>query len=103
MENYQAALFAIVTITTLGTLVAVALVRGGKYPEEMKQERLKLSNPIPKQYLFTVKLLVWGLALGAGLQLGISLMSHVSPRIEVIEIRTEAKAASTSIAQRFEF
>lgn len=50
MNNYQIALLIIVAMTTLGTLLAVALIRGGKHPEEVDQERSEVNKPTPKPH-----------------------------------------------------
>jgi hypothetical protein len=58
---------------------------------------------MPAQHRFAIKLLAAGFGLGAAFQLGISTASHFKPRVEVIEIRTEAKPSTKGVAQRFEF
>lgn len=62
-----------------------------------------MKNPIPANHRFAITLLAAGFGLGAAFQLGVSTVSHFKPRVEVIEIRTQAKAAPTGIAQRFVF
>ena len=59
--------------------------------------------PIPANHRFAITLLAAGFGLGAALQLGVSTVSHFEPHVEAIEIRTQAKAAPMSIAQRLEF
>jgi hypothetical protein len=62
-----------------------------------------MRNPIPAQHRFAIKLLAAGFCLGAAFQLGVSTMSHFKPRVEVIEIRNEAKPMASGIAHRLEF
>ncbi len=59
-------------------------------------------NPIPAQQRFAIKMIVFGFLLGSAFQLGISTVSHFKPRVEVIEIRTEAKPSAKGIAHRVE-
>ncbi|MEQ4541171.1 MAG: hypothetical protein ABN479_19760 [Billgrantia sp.] len=42
---------------------------------------------------YAVTLIGIGFAMGAAFQLGISLVSHINPRVEVIEIRTTSEPA----------
>ncbi|MDQ7735566.1 hypothetical protein QT231_22935 [Halomonas sp. SpR1] len=62
-----------------------------------------MKNPIPANHRFAITLLAAGFGLGAAFQLGVSTVSHFKPRVEVIEIRTQAKASPKGIAQRLEF
>lgn len=62
-----------------------------------------MRSRIPAQHRFALKLIAVGFCLGSAFQLGVSAVSHFKPRVEVIEIRTEAKPSTKGIAQRFEF
>lgn len=62
-----------------------------------------MHNPISKDWRYVIKFTVLAFCVGSAFQLGISAASHIKPRVEVIEIRTEAKPNTKSIAQRFEF
>ncbi|MBT2784779.1 MULTISPECIES: hypothetical protein [unclassified Halomonas] len=62
-----------------------------------------MHNPTPQDWRYVIKFTVLAFCVGSAFQLGISAASHIKPRVEVIEIRTEVKPSAKGIAQRFEF
>lgn len=62
-----------------------------------------MRNPIPAQHRFEIKLIVIGFCLGSAFQLGVSVMSQINPRVEVIEIRQTTAAPQGNTQQRYEY
>lgn len=60
-------------------------------------------NPIPAQHRFAIKLIAIGFCVGSAFQLGVSVMSQISPRAEVIEIRQTTAAPQGAEQQRYSY
>lgn len=62
-----------------------------------------MRNPIPAEGRTALKLIAVGFCLGSAFQLGISVMSQIKPRVEVIEIRQTTAAPQGNAQQRYEY
>lgn len=50
-----------------------------------------------KDLFFAAKVFFVAIVMGAGVQLGFSMASHIAPRVDVIEIRTTDQSATTPV------
>lgn len=62
-----------------------------------------MRNPIPAEGRTALQLIVVSFCLGSAFQLGVSVVSQITPQVRVIEVRQASQAQPQDTAHRIEF